>query len=171
MLANPERRSRRTIAWKNTRLTRRSSTNEPPDPVFFTDRDLGPSVAAALAVAGLRVEAYHSHFTPDDVPDREWLRFVGERGWIALSHNKNIRYQRDELDDLMIHGVKAFFIIGKGPHPAFAEAIVRNIHRIKRMIHKHREPFAAKVYQGRDIVDLWITYREWHAARRSGPTS
>ena len=152
-------------------MTRRSSTSEPPDPVFFTDRDLGPSVAAALAAAGLRVEPYHAHFAPDNVPDREWLRFVGEKGWIALSHNKNIRYERHELDDLMTHGVKAFFIIGKGPHPAFAEAVVRNLHRIKRLIRRHREPFAAKIYQGRDVVDLWVTYREWQEARQRGPAS
>lgn len=151
-------------------MTRRSSTNEPPDPVFFTDRDLGPSVAAALTAAGLRIEPYHTHFAPDNVPDREWLRFIGERGWIALSHNKNIRYERDELDDLMTYGVKAFFIIGKGPHAALAAAVVRNIHRINRMIRKHSEPFAAKIYQGRDVVDLWVTYRQWREGRQRDPT-
>lgn len=83
---------------------RRSSTNELPEPVFFTDRDLGPSVAAALRTGGLHIEAYHEHFTLDNVPDGQWLRFVGERGWIALSHNKRIRYERDELDDLMTYG-------------------------------------------------------------------
>lgn len=114
----------------------------------------------------MRVEPYHRHFAPDDVPDRDWLRFVGERGWIALSHNKNIRYEPDELDDLMIHGVKAFFIIGKGPHAAFAETIVRNIRRIQRLIRKHEEPFVAKVYQGREEVQLWVTYRQWSDGRR-----
>ena len=92
---------------------RRSSTSEQPDPVFFTDRDLGPSVAAALRGGGLQVEAYHEHFKLDNVPDGEWLRFVGQKGWIALTHNKRIRYDRDELEDLMTYGVKAFFIIGK----------------------------------------------------------
>lgn len=148
-------------------MTKRSSTNEPPDPVFFTDRDLGRSVAAALIAAGLRVEPYHVHFAPDNVPDREWLRFVGERGWIALSHNKNIRYERDELDDLMTHGVKAFFIVGRGPHSAFAETIVQNIHRIERLIRKHDEPFAAKVYQGRKDVEIWVTYQQWQEGRKS----
>src|SRR5436853_5782740 len=82
---------------------RRSSTSEPqPEPIFFTDRDLGRSVAAALRAGGLQIQAYHEHFTPDNVPDREWLRYVGERGWIALSHNKYIRYERDELDDLLL---------------------------------------------------------------------
>lgn len=77
---------------------KRSSTNEQPEPTFFTDRDLGPRVAAALRLGGLRVEAYHEHFALDDVPDREWLALVGRKGWIALSHNKTIRYEPDELD-------------------------------------------------------------------------
>lgn len=149
-------------------MTKRSSTSEQPEPVFFTDRDLGRSVAATLAATGLLVEPYHKHFALDNVPDREWLRFVGERGWVALSHNKHIRYERDELDDLMIHGVKAFFIIGKGPHAAFAATLVQNIRKIKRLIRKHKEPFAAKVYQGRDEVDLWVTYQQWREQRRLG---
>jgi len=147
---------------------RRSSTSEPlPEPVFFTDRDLGRSVAAALRAGGLKVQAYHEHFTPDNVPDREWLRYVGERGWIALSHNKYIRYERDELDDLMKFGVKAFFIIGKGPHSAFAAAVLRNIDKIYKLIRDHSEPFVAKIYQHGDEVEEWITYAQWLEARRS----
>lgn len=126
-------------------------------------------MAVALRAAGLLVEPYHEHFALDNVPDREWLRLVGEKGWIALSHNKNIRYERDELDDLMVHGVKAFFIIGKGPHSAFAAAIVQSIQKIRRLIRKHDdEPFAAKVYQSREEVDLWVTYRQWLEGRGLG---
>jgi hypothetical protein len=147
---------------------RRSSTRALPEPVFFTDRDLGPSVAELLRAGGLLVEAYHEHFRPDNVPDEEWLQFVGERGWVALTHNKRIRYEPDELDSLMTHGVKAFFVIGKGPHPALAAAILQNIHRIKRLLRKHREPFAAKVYQSEGGVELWITHRQWLEGRRSG---
>ncbi|HKI03511.1 MAG TPA: hypothetical protein VKK31_16145 [Thermoanaerobaculia bacterium] len=146
---------------------RRSSTSaQPPDPVFFTDRDLGRSVPAALRAAGLRVEAYHEHFTPDDVPDREWLRYIGAKGWVALSHNKYIRYERAELDDLMNSGVRAFFIIGKGPHSAFAEAVIRNIDKIYRFISMYSEPFVAKIYQSQDEVKEWVTYTQWSEGRQ-----
>lgn len=96
-------------------MTKRSSTSGQPEPVFFTDRDLGRSVAATLAAAGLSIEPYHKHFALDNVPDREWPQ---------------------------------------------------NIQRIKRLIRKHDEPFAAKVYQGRKDVDLWVTHRQWQEARR-----
>ena len=67
----------------------------------------------------------------DNVPDGEWLRFVGERGWIARLHNKRIRYEPDELDDLMTYGVKAFFIVGKvliqlSPPPFWTTSIESN---------------------------------------------
>lgn len=146
---------------------RRSSTKEPPEPVFFTDRDLGPTVAAMLRAGGMRIEAYHEHFALDNVPDTEWLRFIGSRGWIALSHNKRIRYERDELDELMSAGVKAFFVVGKGPHPAFAAAFLENLPKMVRMVRKHSTPFVAKVYQGRSDIELWVTYSQWLEGRRS----
>lgn len=147
------------------RSKKRSSTSEPPEPVFFTDRDLGPSVAAALREGGLKVEAYHEHFAVDDVPDGEWLRLVGANGWIALSHNKRIRYERDELDDLMSYRVKAFFIIGKGPHPAFAAAVLRSRRKVLRLIRKNEEPFVARIYQEREEVSLWVTFEQWKQGR------
>jgi len=144
---------------------RRSSTNEPPEPVFFTDRDLGPSVADALRHGGLRIEAYHEHFALDDVPDQEWLRMVGDRGWIALTHNKMIRWERAELDELMHRGVRAFFLVGKGPHPELARAVLDAKHRIERFLRKHRGPFAARIYQQGGVVDLWVTYEQWLEGR------
>ena len=125
---------------------RRSSTSGQPEPIFFTDRDLGASVPAALKVGGLRIEPYAAHFESDHVADGEWLRFVGERGWVALTHNKKIRWERDELSDLMTYGVKAFFIIGKGPHPAFAAAVLMNIHKVKKLIRQesaHHSPLGS----------------------------
>lgn len=65
-------------------------------------------------------------------------------------------------------GVKAFFVIGKGPHPAFARAFLRNANRIRRMIRKVSEPFVAKVYQERDDVEIWVTYQQWMEGRRMG---
>ena len=97
----------------------------------------------------------------DNVPDREWLRYIGARGWIALSHNKYIRYERYELDELMTQGVKAFFIIGKGPHSSYTGAILRNLDGIYQCVRETPEPFVAKVYQNREEVSLWVTYTQW----------
>jgi hypothetical protein len=148
---------------------RQSSTSGQPDLIFFTDRDLGRSVPAALRAGGLRVEAYDDHFTSDNVKDGEWLHLVGDRGWIALTHNKRIRWERDELDDLMSYGARTFFIIGKGPHAAFAAAVLRSIRKIRKLVRKHPPgPFAGRIYQERDYVDIWLTYQQWMDGRHFG---
>lgn len=60
--------------------------------VFFTDRDLGLQFPAILRDAGLRVERHADHFAPD-CPDDEWLRDVASHGWIAITHDRRIRYK------------------------------------------------------------------------------
>jgi hypothetical protein len=71
--------------------------NVPPDDrVFFTDRDLGVRFGDILAGAGLTVERHRDHFR-HDYPDEDWLREVGARGWVALTHNSRIRYTPNEL--------------------------------------------------------------------------
>lgn len=144
---------------------RRSSTSAPPEFTFFTDRDLGPRVAAELAAAGLHVEPYARHFALDNVPDTTWLRYVGERGWVALTHNKYIRWERDELDELMLAGVRAFFIIGKGPHLELARAVIDCHDEIRTFLREHAAPFAARVYQQTREVNMWLTLDEWKAQR------
>jgi hypothetical protein len=146
-------------------LTKRSSTNEPPEITFFTDRDLGPTVATELTDGGLQVEPYARHFALDNVPDTTWLRFVGDRGWVALTHNKYIRWERAELDELMLAGVRAFFIIGKGPHCEFARAVIDCYDDIRAFLRENPGPFAARLYQQTREVKMWLTLEEWKAQR------
>lgn len=146
-------------------MTKQSSTNEPPEFTFFTDRDLGPRVAAELAAGGFRVEPYARHFALDNVPDTTWLRFVGDRGWVALTHNKYIRWERDELDELMLAGVRAFFIIGKGPHLELARAVIDCRADVQAFLREHTGPFAARIYQQTREVKMWLTLEDWKAQR------
>jgi hypothetical protein len=66
----------------------------------------------------------------------------------------------------MKSGAKVFFIIGKGPHTAYAGAILKNIDLIYRLIRETTEPFVAKIYQSRDEVELWVTHTQWLEGRR-----
>lgn len=151
---------------------KRSSTRERrPEPVFFTDRDLGREVPRILADGGLIVHPHHVVFAGrQTVPDPEWLRLVGQRGWVALTHNKAIRYERDQLDDLMAHGATTFFIIGKGPHSEYAAAVLRVVAKMKKLIRRQPRPFIAKIFQSRPEVELWVTYDEWRVGRRQYPS-
>ena len=87
--------------------------------VFFTDRDLGKRFPDILAAAGLSVQRHSDLFEPD-CSDEEWLRAVGERGWIAVSHDRRIRYKPNELDAVVRHRVALLVVIGKVPVPLLA---------------------------------------------------
>ncbi len=82
--------------------------------VFFTDRDLGAQFPAILAAAGLTVERHRDHFAPD-CDDEVWLRTIGQRRWVALTHDRRIRYKPNERNAVMRHNVALLVIIGDAP--------------------------------------------------------
>ena len=114
--------------------------------VFFTDRDLGSRFPEILQAAGLTVEKHRDHFAPQ-CPDEEWLRSIGERGWVALTHDRRIRYKPNELDAVVRHRVALLVIVGHAPHPELAQAFVNTLPRIESFIGRHHPPYIAKVYR------------------------
>ena len=110
-------------------MKRRSST-KPPDFVFFTDRDLGITIPDALSAAGYPTERHDDHFDDPATPDLTWLRYVGERDWIAVSHNWKIRNVRDQLDMAMRSRLALFFLIGACTHDQHARNLVLTAPRI-----------------------------------------
>ena len=74
-----------------------------------------------------------------------WLGYVGERGWHAVTRNKDIRYTQIERDAVMIAGVGLFVMRGKWTHRDLAQGFVTNLPRIFRFLGKHPPPFIANV--------------------------
>ena len=138
-------------------------------PVFFTDRDLGLKFPQTLAGAGLSVERHSAHFA-DSAPDEEWLSHVGQQGWVALTHDKRIRYKQNELDAVMHHGVALLVIVGRVRLEDLARSFVATLPRIARFLQNNRPPFIAKVYRASPAelkrdggapgrVELWYPQR------------
>lgn len=115
-------------------------------PVFFTDRDLGKKFPQILRDAGLTVERHADHFA-HDCPDEQWLEAIGQRGWIAVTHDGRIRYKPNELAAVMLHRVPLLVTIGKAPYPELAQAFVSTQSRILPFIDQHTPPYIAKVYR------------------------
>jgi len=113
---------------------------------YFTDRDLGKQFGEILKAGGLDVERHSDHFAPD-TPDDVWLAEVGRRGWIALTHDKRIRYKPNERDAVMRHGVGLLVIVGAAPFAELAHAFVATLPSIERFLDGHPPPFIAKVYR------------------------
>jgi hypothetical protein len=114
--------------------------------VYFTDRDLGKRFPEILRSGGLTVERHDDHFAPDTA-DKVWLEAAGKHGWIALTHDRRIRYKPNETDAVMRHGVGLLVIVGKAPFPDLARAFLATLPRIERFLHQHKPPFIAKVYR------------------------
>ncbi len=114
--------------------------------VFFTDRDLGRKFAQILREAGLTVERHADHFAPD-CPDEEWLQGVGERGWVAITHDRRIRYKPNELAAVIRHRVPLLVVVGRAPYPELAAAFVSALPAIDSFLDSHEAPFIAKVYR------------------------
>jgi hypothetical protein len=114
--------------------------------VYFTDRDLGKRFPEILKSGGLAVERHADHFAPDTA-DNVWLKAIGERGWIALTHDRRIRYKPNELGAVVQHRVALLVIVGKAPFHELARAFVNTLSVIENFLHGHRPPFIAKVYR------------------------
>jgi hypothetical protein len=114
--------------------------------VYFTDRDLGKAFPEILSSGGLSVERHGDHFA-QDAPDQIWLEAVGKNGWIALTHDRRIRYKPNERDAVMRNNVGLLVIIGAAPFPDLARAFVTSLPVVERFLQQHRSPFIAKVYR------------------------
>ena len=114
--------------------------------VYFTDRDLGRRFPEILRGSGLTVERHADHFI-DDAPDDVWLAEVGRRGWVALTHDRRIRYKPNERDAVMQNGVALLVIIGAAPFPDLARSFITSQQVAQNFLNAHQPPFIAKVYR------------------------
>ena len=114
--------------------------------VFFTDRDLGKRFPEILRAAGLNVERHADHFE-HDCPDEVWLKEIGQRGWVAVTHDGRIRYKPNELNAVMEHRVALLVVIGNAPYPALASAFAATHEPILAFLDRHDPPFIAKLYR------------------------
>lgn len=141
---------------------------------FFTDRDLGKAVPRLLRESGLTVERYFDHF--DDarrVPDNEWLRYTAERQWVALSHDDNIRHDREAIRTVMESSGRLFILRGKIPSTDLAAMFLQAERTVVDCLTRHRQAFIANVrrtsHRGGVVkasAETMLTLADWSAGRR-----
>jgi hypothetical protein len=143
------------------------------DLTFFTDRDLGKAVPRLLQENGLKVERYFDHFEEGlRVPDNEWLKYVAARGWIALSHDNNIRHDGEAVRTLMESSGRLFILRGKIPSKDLAAMFLQAESTVVRLLENHRQAFIANVrrtaHRGgvvKAAARMMLTLAEWRAGR------
>ncbi len=114
--------------------------------VYFTDRDLGKKFPEILRAAGLTVERHADHFQ-HDTPDEVWLREIGKKGWVAVTHDGRIRYKPNEKNAVIENNVALLVVVGHAPFPELARAFVATEPKIRHFIAAHKPPYIAKVYR------------------------
>jgi predicted nuclease of predicted toxin-antitoxin system len=121
------------------------------------DRALGTvTIAEALRSAGCNVEIHDRHFA-QDAKDTEWLPEVGRRGWVVLTKDHHIRTRQNELVALLTAGVAAFVLTaGDLAGPDMAQAFVRGLPKMNRMLVGQPRPFVARVSPG-GLVTLIVS--------------
>ena len=124
-------------------------------PVFFVDRSLGKHVVPdALRTAGAQVEVHDDHF-PQDALDEVWLPAVGQKNWAVLTSDHRIRYRQAEKAAATAAGVALFIFTGKRMRAAAtADALVRALPRMVRLLAVERRPFVAKVSRSGTVTLL-----------------
>ena len=115
-------------------------------PVYFTDRNLGKRFPEILRAAGMAVERLDDHFA-HDTADHVWLKHVGERGWVAITHDARIRYKPNERDAVLAHGVALLVLVGDAPFAELAANFVASRQRIEAFIDAGTPPYIAKIYR------------------------
>jgi hypothetical protein len=157
-------------------LKRPSATKpslSPPELVFFTDRDLGKVVPRLLRENGLIVERYFDHFDEGvRVADNEWLLYAAQRRWIALSHDDNIRRDREAVRTVMESSGRLFILRGALPSRELASLFLESLHSVLGLIERHDQAFIANVrrsaHQGgllRASAHLMLTFEAWMAGK------
>lgn len=114
--------------------------------VYFTDRDLGKHFPEILVSGGLDVRRHPDHFPPD-CPDEDWLKAVGEKGWVAVTRDRRIRYKPNELEAVKKHGVVLLVVIGKTPYPVLAKNFLDTATKIEHFLSGKAAPLIAKIYR------------------------
>ena len=138
-----------------------SSTDEPPDPlVLFVDRSLGNKVVAgALRLAGAQVQIHDDHF-PTTAADEDWLREVGQRGWVVLTKDRGIRYRAPALAAIRVSAVRMFVLTAGDLQGSEMAVIFANaLRRITAVARREPAPFIAKITKT-GVVSLLLSARQ-----------
>jgi hypothetical protein len=126
-----------------------------------------------LLAAGYPVERHDDHFGTR-TPDEHWLPEVARRGWIALSHNKNIRRVALQRDAAMRGGLALFFLMGRRLDDV-ERNLIPTVPRIIRFRERHEPPFIAHVRRPEPrfplgsrpgTVEMMLTEEQWLARPR-----
>jgi hypothetical protein len=123
-----------------------------------------------LRASGYRVVRHDDHFPNPRTPDEVWIPEVASHGWIALSHNREIRRVAQQRDLVMRGGLALFMLIGKHHHE-FQRNLMATMPVVLQFLEQHNGPFIAHVTRPdhhpigsrAGYVRMALTLEQWRA--------
>ena len=115
---------------KSKRQSGANFQRPPEELTLFLDRNLGKNIIAdRLRSEGITVEVHDDHLPPG-APDEEWIALVGQRDWVAITRDRNVRYRSAELASIEEHSARVVVIRMKNATgPEIAEMLARISHQ------------------------------------------
>lgn len=128
------------------------------EPTLFLDPSLGKHVIAdRLRQEGIKVEVHDDHL-PNDAPDEDWIALVAERGWVAITKDKRLRYRAAEIRSVRENAARLIVIRAKNATGSVsAEILVKGYRRISRFAARRNAPFVAAIYRDGRVREYPIT--------------
>lgn len=145
------------MASKPTMSSELSNSNKLRRYVFFTDRCSDGPIYRALVDGGLAVERHDDHFNPARiVEDHEWIELCARNGWVGVSSDKRMRYNRLAKEAIVEFNARILVNVGDADHPTKGQNFVDSIERIMSYLDRTPAPFIARVYLRRRGVKTWF---------------
>lgn len=122
---------------------------------FFLDYQIGRYVVAeALRRAGARVEVHIDHFA-QDAPDLEWIPEVGQRSWVLITKDENIRRNPRERAAYEEAELRGFIVMGGDMSGGdLAELLVARLPGMVRRVANRRGPLLFTISRGGTFTKL-----------------
>lgn len=112
-------------------------------------------IAAALRQTGATVEV-HDDLFHQGAADEVWLQAAGEKSWVVLTKDKNIRYHAREKETLLAYGVRAFVLTAKALNAdEMAAVFVKALPKIARILENNPGPFVATIAASGLVRIVW----------------
>ena len=121
-------------------------------------------VSAVLRKAGHIAHVQGPETFGSGTQDVDWLPQVGERGWILLTKDKNIRKREIELRALKEAGVRAFVLTTAGLRGEDQGRVVNEaLPAMLRLLRRRAANFVARITAQSDvqIIEINKYLREW----------
>jgi hypothetical protein len=122
------------------------ANRQPDSVVFFLDRNIGKhTVAQALRREGIAVEVHDDHLR-EDAPDEEWIKLVGQKGWVAITRDNQIRHRKNQIAAVKRHRARLIVVrIKNFDGPMAAHLLISRAGSIDTFARKTAPPFVARI--------------------------